>query len=273
VTLSNDEVISLVNRYFVPVYVSNEDYRGKSATAPEEERKAYDAIYRAALAKKLSTGTVHLYLLAPDGEPIDAIHVAHAKPEKVVASLKAAIEKLGTPEGKTLVEPRPQAAAPRAGADALVLHLIARGTPEKAAGFWRELPGEDFIVYARDEWLKFLPPAGAAVGAAWDVDREVALKLLHYFYPSTENNDISKNEVEQAEMKATLVAAGRVRLDVRLRMKHPFYHKKDDARVEATAVGVVEFEGAGPQVRKFRMATEKATYNGGTFGVAVRSVP
>lgn len=260
-------MIRILNGNFVPVYTSMEDYVGKAASVPEDERQAYQKIYRAALSKKLSAGTVHLYFCTPDGDPIDSIHVAHAKPEKVLATARGVVEKLGTQEGKTLVEPRPQAVAPRAEPDALVLHLIARAVPGKAGGFWGELPGEDFIVYRRQEWTKFLPAGGAE---SWELDREVALKLLRHFYPSTENNDLAKQEVEHAAMKATLAAPGRVKLEASIRMKHPFYHKKDECRVDAAAVGVVEFDEKG--IRSFRMATTSATYNGGTFGVAVRSV-
>ena len=53
-------------------------------------------------------------------------------------------------------------------------------------------------------------------------------------------------------------------------MKHPFYHKKDDAVVEATAVGLLSVEKGA--VKEFRMATDKAVYNGGTLGVAVWKV-
>ena len=244
-----------------------EDYTSASTAVPNDEKQAYQKIYRGALAKKLSTGTVHLYFVSPEGEAIDTIHVAHAKTEKVIATAKSVIEKLGTAEGKTLVEPKPQAVVPKADEGMLSLHLIARGVPGKVAGFWQELPGEDFISYSKEEQAKFLPAGNAR---EWEVDREVALKLLHHFFPSTENNDIGKNEIEQASMKAALVAPGRVRLDATLRMKHPFYHKKDEARVDAVAVGVVDFEGT--KIARFRMATEKATYNGGTFGVAVREV-
>jgi hypothetical protein len=266
-------VIRLINAYFVPVYTSMEDYVGPAAVASEEERRAYQNILRSAREKKLSTGTVHLYFVSPQGEALDSIHVAHAKPEKVIATLKATIEALGTPEGKPLVLPRPQAAWPKAAPDALALHLVARSVPGRAGGFWGELPGENFIVYARSEWLAFLPPEGAAPGARWEIDRAVALRLLNYFYPSTENNEISTNEVLEFSMKGTFLEAGRVRLDATLRMKHPFYHKKDEATVDAAAVGVVEFDPAGPRIRKFRMATERASYNGGTFGVAVSGPP
>jgi hypothetical protein len=249
--------------------VSQEDYHGTTAVVCEEEKQAYQKIYRASLAKKLSTGTVHLYVTTPDGDPIDSIHVAHAKTDKVLATLKAAIEKLGVPEGKTLVEARPQAVSIKAPEGALVLHLTARAVAGKAAGFWQELPGEDFIVYSREEQTAFLPPSGQK---SWDVERAAGLKLLQRFYPSTENNDVGKQEIERATLKASLLDDGRVRLDADLKMKHPFYHKKDSCEVEATAVGVLEIDAAKGVVKDFRMATEKAVYNGGTFGVAVRTV-
>jgi hypothetical protein len=261
-------VIRLLNAHFVPVYVSMEDYHGKSAVVPAEERKAYDKIYHASLAKKLSTGTVHVYVTTPDGDPIDSIHVAHAKTEKVIATLKGAVEKLGTPEGKPLVEPQPQARIPKAPEGSLVLHLTARAVPGKVGGFWGELPGEDLIVFSREEQAAFLP----AGRKSWEVEREAALKLLQHFYPSTENNDLGKQEIERASLKATLLDDGRVRLDADLKMKHPFYHKKDNCTVEATAVGLLEVDAAKGLVKDFRMATEKAVYNGGTFGVAVRTV-
>ena len=106
--LSRTNVIETLNRYFVPVYTSNEDYQD-NGSAPPEERKEYDRIYREALDKKLSTGTVHAYVLTPDGHPFDSLHVAQAaKVEELTALLDRAVAKLKTPEGAPLVRPAPQ---------------------------------------------------------------------------------------------------------------------------------------------------------------------
>ncbi|HXG61584.1 MAG TPA: hypothetical protein VNO22_09425 [Planctomycetota bacterium] len=261
-----------MNAHFVPVYVSNEDYRGPAASAPPEERRLYEDVFRAAARKKLSSGTVHLYILSPEGEPVDSIHVAEARPERVIAALREAAAKFGTPAGPPVVEPRRQAAPPPSGPGDLVLHLVARRAPGASGGFWGELPSEDFVVYSPEEWRRFLPPPGARPGDSWEVPAETALKLLHHFYPSTENNDVSKNKVERVAVRAAWVGPGRVRLDAELRMKHPFYHREDDARVEASAAGLVEFDPSGPSITRFLMATEKASYNGGAFVVAVRSM-
>src|SRR5262249_54845823 len=160
-----------LNRYFVPVYVSNEDYR-KDGTAPAAERAEYTRIYQEALKAKLSAGTVHAYVVAPDGHPIDSLHVARAsKVEELTAMLERTIDKLKTPEGKPLVTPTIQSSAPKAEADALVLHLTARNLMRqgdeyvprpaalgqtKSAG-WGSYPQENWIVLPRPAWTKLLP--------------------------------------------------------------------------------------------------------------------
>jgi hypothetical protein len=57
----------------------------------------------------------------------------------------------------------------------------------------------------------------------------------------------------------------------------PLYVYKDKVKpsapmVNATAVGVVDIDPAKKMIKRFVMATERATYNSGIFGVAVRSV-
>ncbi|HEV3021394.1 MAG TPA: hypothetical protein VGX76_02965, partial [Pirellulales bacterium] len=104
-------MISLLNRYFVPVYLSNEDY-AKDGPAPAEDKAERDRIYREALKAELSTGTVHVYILDPDGRPIDSQHVAVAsKVEKLTEMLERTVEKLKLPEGQPLVKPATQSAA------------------------------------------------------------------------------------------------------------------------------------------------------------------
>ncbi len=87
-------MISLLNGYFVPVYVSGADYDEKRGAASPEEKKEYARLYHAAIGKKLSTGTVHVYIISPQGDPIDSIHVAAASAEKVIDTLKQTIKKL-----------------------------------------------------------------------------------------------------------------------------------------------------------------------------------
>src|SRR5213593_3292448 len=106
--LSNEKVIGLLNRSFVPVYAVNEDYR-RDGPAPPEERAEYDRIYRAALAAKLSTGTVHVYIVAPDGRPTGSLHVAEAaKTDRLLELLESSVARLKPAPGEPLAAPRPQ---------------------------------------------------------------------------------------------------------------------------------------------------------------------
>ena len=76
-SLSNEKVIALLNRSFVPVYTSNEDYRDNGG-APPEERDELQRVVRETQKAGRSAGTVHVYLLAPDGRALDSLHVATA---------------------------------------------------------------------------------------------------------------------------------------------------------------------------------------------------
>jgi hypothetical protein len=284
-------VISLLNRYFVPVYLSNEDY-SKDGPAPAEDKAERDRIFREALKAKLSTGTVHVYILDPDGHPIDSQHVAVAsKVEKLTEMLERTVEKLKLEDGKPLVKPVTQSVAPRPDADVLVLHLTARTLTRKAdewlpvkpalgetrSSGWGAFAVEDWIVLKKDECSKLLPEGDVTAGKSWDLDKQVAAKVLKHFYPSTENNDVAKNRIDEQQLRATVLSVKdgvvRARVDGGLKMKHAFYHKDDDNFVDATIVGILDYDPATKKIRSLQLASDKATYGRTTFGVVVRSEP
>jgi hypothetical protein len=275
--LSNETVSDTLNRYFVPVYTSNEDYRDGGA-APPEERAAYQKIYRAALEKKLSAGTVHAYVLSPDGEPVDSLHVADAaRGDNTLKILRRAVERFHTPPGEALVTPKAQSAPPKPTDGSLVLHLTARAEGTNPSDdSWHAYPSEDWIVLTPADQKKLAPEAGVSAGKTWEIDREVAEKVLTHFYPQTENNDVRKNKIERIALKATALSADggvtRARLDGDLRVRHPFYHKDTPDMVDATVVGYVEFEPQGGRVRQLKLATAKATYQNRPFDVGVETV-
>jgi hypothetical protein len=283
--LSKPEIVSMLNSYFVPVYAVNEDYRAKGAK-PKEEKEAYQRIYREALEKKLSAGTVHVYVVSPEGEVIDSAHVSEAaKPEVLTKLLERNIEKLSLKAGAPVAAAKPQASAPDCEEGALRLHLVARSLDGKGA--WSEVPGEDWIMLEQEEAAKFVPDAKGQLakgrdskaqdsktqgGDRWEVPRAVAEKLFTHFYPATENNDVSKNKFQTAKLRAELVdaRAGRVRLEGDFRMEHSFYHKADGKIAEGNCVGYVDYDPATRRILGFYLVTDRATYNGGNFGVAVR---
>jgi hypothetical protein len=273
--LSDTRVISLLNRFFVPVYVSNEDFRA-SGTAPADEKAEYQRIYRETLNAHLSAGTVHVYLLKPDGHVLDSMHVAQAADaSRLVPMLERAVETLKPPSGPPPVRPAAQSAAPKAPPGALVLHLTARALSD---GSWHEFPSENWLVLDRSRWTKLLPTGTVRPGTSWEIDPEEAARLLTYFYPQTENNDVATNRIEEQSLIARIVSVqggvARARIDGRLKMKHAFYpHREDGQMVTAQIVGGLDFTTGGRRIRSLKIVTDGATYGKVPFGVAVRSLP
>jgi hypothetical protein len=269
---SSREVIDRLNAFFVPVYVVNEDYR-EHGNSPKEEKALVRRIYTEALGKKLSTGTVHVYVLSPKGEVIDTRHVADAaKTRELVAFLDGITARLGTPRGEPVVAPKPQSRPPASVPGSLVLHLVAR--PLDGRGSW---PGtaEDWVVYTPDEVKRLLSAGKAAPGASWEPDPVLMRRLFLHVYPVTENNDPAKNDIKQQVCRITVLSVSgevvRARIDARLVMRHDFYHKPDGKTVDARLVGYVEWSAVDGGVKTLRLVTDGATYGGGTFAAAVRS--
>src|SRR5213593_4803195 len=125
--LSNPRVISLLNGYFIPVYATNENYKDGGEASPEEKNE-YGRIFQEARQGGLSVGTVHVYVLKPDGHPIASLHVVQASnTSKLVELLQSTVAQLNTHEGPTLVQPAAQSRPPEASPDSLVMHLVSRG--------------------------------------------------------------------------------------------------------------------------------------------------
>ena len=276
--LSKKTVSDTLNQYFVPVYTSNEDYRDDGA-APPEERAAYQKIYRAALDKKLSAGTVHAYVLSPDGEPVDSLHVADAaRGDNTLKMLQRAIERFHVKPGAALVTPRAQSQPPSQADGSMVLHLTARAQGTNPSDdSWHAYPSEDWIVLSPEDLRTLVPPLHANVGTTWEIDRDIATKLLTHFYPQTENNDVRTNKIERIALKATVISetggVARARLDGGLRMRHPFYHKDAPDMVDATVDGYLDFDPATHRPIQLKLTTQSATYQHRPFEVGLETAP
>jgi hypothetical protein len=277
--LSNSEVIDLLNRYFVPVYSSDEDSSPRGH-GPEEEKAAHIRIYQEASKKPFGAGAVYVFILDPQGEIIDGIDVGHAtQGDALLSVLKRTIEKLHTTPGPPVIAPANQSQPPKHPADALVLHLVARGSLK--AFPWREFPGENWIVLSRSEWMSLLP-RDVTPASSWNLNDALTRKLLIDFYPPTEELDTSvdRNEIQTATLTAKPISRNgsilRLQLSGKLVMKHSFYaNRPDNFGVDATLVGWIELDTAKTRVNDFQLVTKHATYGAGTpedFSAALYSV-
>lgn len=297
-SFSNARVINLLNSYFVPVHMNNQEH-GERGPAPAEEKREKNRIYREALAAGLKAGSVCAYLVAPDGRPL-AVAPLNEKvatdPELLAELMERVIRELKVARGEPLVRPSPST-APSCDADGLVLHVVSRylvrrgneyvphdvkevlGT--KKAGNWGNLPSENWVVLTKAQWTKLLPSGEVRPDSTWELDKEEAAAVLNHFYPPTENTDVAKNRIDKQILHARVesIEKGTVlaRLEGRLLMKHPFYHKDDNNVVEADLIGYLEFDANKQAIRSLRLVTDSARYGadkgGQPFGAAVRSVP
>ncbi|HZU36776.1 MAG TPA: hypothetical protein VFA18_12735, partial [Gemmataceae bacterium] len=268
-----------------------------STRVSPQEKAEYERIYREALQARLSAGTVHVYLLKPDGHVIASMHVAEAtKPDRLLAMLERVVQTLHVHPGEPLVRTTSHSVPPEHARDVLVLHVTARyverhGQEEERiqpvlgtarSSQWASLPSEDWVVLDNGAWHKLLPKRAVRVGDSWDWDNAVSARFLTHFYPPTENTDLGTNRLEQQALRATVVSIHggivRARLEGHLRMRHPFYHKPTPEVVDAKLVGLLEFEPGKSAIPSIRLVTDAANYGDPKaqrlpFGVAMQSVP
>src|SRR6185503_3056976 len=94
--LSNNDVISILNRYFVPVYTSNE-VSGPRGTGAPEERAALHRIVSSFEQARLGTGDVRVYILSPDAKPLASLDLGKALDTgQLVPAITGVVKKLGT---------------------------------------------------------------------------------------------------------------------------------------------------------------------------------
>jgi len=271
--LSNSNVIALLNRSFVPVYTVNEDYAPKGP-APAEEKAERERIFQEGYKRHWSVGTVHVYVLGPDGHLFGTLHVAEAaRPGSLLRLLEKAVAELKPASGQPLMPPAPQSRPPHCEKDSVTLHLVARSLDGRGA--WSDFPLENWIVLSRPDVTNLLAAPAVSIGATWDIDPQLTTKLLTHFYPATENNDVSKNKFERQSLRAKVVSitngTARARVDGDLKMEHGFYHKPDGKIVEATVTGFIDFDPSRKELQSLRLVTDEATYGGGKFAIGLRS--
>jgi hypothetical protein len=285
----------LLNDYFVPVYLRNQDY-SDLGSAPPEEKAEKNRIYRTTLEAGLPAGTVCVYLLTPEASPIDTAPLNRPEatdPARLAEKLSRVIRDLNIAKREPILQPRPQSQPRSSDPDATVLHLTARYLEKvdddlvridtrsvlgsQKGGNWGDLPSEAWIVLDRAGATKLLPTGEISAGVSWELDRQIAAKFLRHFFPPTENTDFEKNRIDEQSLRARIESidgsVARASITGRLKMKHPFYHQDDQNFVETDIRGYLEFDVTRRQLRSLRLVTDNAKYGAQTFGVAVRSLP
>lgn len=250
---SDKNIISLLNDYFIPAYITNEDY----INTPKA--KQLNDIWTNAHEQGLPSGTVHAYIVRPDRTVINSIHVDKAQYTKNFGPfLGQVVRDLGLSPQKPVVEPKPQSVAPEHDTDELVLRLRTDYSRRRGR------PTENWLVLKPAEWNAFLPRDTATT---WEVSPAVTKKLLMHVYPSTEDWDSEKNEIIRCKLTASRSAdsaeSNRVVLRGHIEMRHNRGSRGNPQRVSAEIVGTVEM--GTHRVPTLTITSGTATYGGEPF--------
>jgi hypothetical protein len=288
-SLSSTKVIDLLNSYFVPVSLRNQDFGDEGAASPDEKfEKA--RIYRDALKAGMHAGTVCVYLVSPAGRPM-AVAPANENlvydPDRLAELMLQVVRQLDVVKVEPTLAAKPQSPVPRARDGTLVLHVVARYLERKGdvdvpydvkavlgtknGRNWADLPSQEWVALSGPECTSLLPRGEVRVDSTWKPGEDVIAKLLRHFYPPTENTDLKTNRVEklviQARVESIEHGVARARLDGRMRMKHPFYHQDDDNFVDTDLVGYVRFRTNTRQIESLRLVTDDGRYGGVVNGM------
>ena len=230
-SLSRAKVIDLLNSYFVPVSLRNQDFDDKGA-APAEEKSEKARIYRDALKAGMHAGSVCVYLVSPEGRPM-AVAPANEDlvydPDRLAELMSQVVRQLDVVKAGPSVAAEPHSPAPRESDGSLVLHIVARYLERKGdecvpydvkavlgtkdGGNWANLPSQEWVVLSRPEWTGLLPRGEVRVDLDLEAkrgrDREAAATLLsaHRKHrpqeePRREARDSSSRRIDRARNRA-----------------------------------------------------------------------
>jgi hypothetical protein len=293
-------VIDMLNRYFVSVTTSNEDYNvGGGATQREKSLREIIAgqARRVAADPNIGGADVRGYILKPDGSVLSTNKLPYlSQTEDFLKWLGEATAELHTKPGPTLVKAT-GVEPPEIPDRGIRLHIATRYFVDNTTlaahtdggnvfenmilprmRALSRVPTEDWVVLTKEECKSLLGPENAAIKDQWTLDRKIVENILINFRPSSTNNDPKERRIEDATLTATLQSAddgiGRVRLEGKLRIRCPFLNFRDDDHyIDALLFGYMDYDVKSRQIKSLRIVTDKGTWVGLNFGAALKSVP
>lgn len=257
-SLSDERVISLVSKYFVPAWLSRDRYQlGK---VDKDEQDLLARMDRSRRGKKLEGGAVCVYVVKASGEVTATLTVQKAwKADLLVPFLKKVIEEEKLAPRRAAEVKAAAAPAPKPkGKDGRLFAVWTRFNGKENRGTSRDL-----VELNRGEWSAFLP-AKAKVGYAWKVPRATGEKLLSNAYPPLPHWDAKLARVAACELTAAVSSVSdgvvTVRLEGKLELIYPHKGEPTDGRVTAELVGVVRGDPAKGKLTSLRLTSDGANY-------------
>ena len=159
--LSDDNIIDLLSKYFIPAWLSNDHFQ--LAGPSDAEQEEVQRIYQERVRRRLDSGTVCVVILAPDGSVAATLNLHKAaQPDVLGPFLRQIVDdrKLAPRSAEairsTMAAPRPPARPKTEGG--LVLHVLTRFEEMKP----NRGVSQDWFEWTAAECAAFAPAADAA---------------------------------------------------------------------------------------------------------------
>jgi hypothetical protein len=260
-SLSDKRVIDLITKYFVPVWVSRDNYQLDPPSAAERAELERIDLDRA--KRKLEGGTVCVFVLDAEGGVLATQRVQRAyKPENLVPFLeKIVADKHLKPRSAASI--RASAAAPKTiepkTEGGRFVHIYTRCDRPGANGGL----SQDRIELTAEECKAFVPAADTRA-ATWKLPDALAHKLFQYSYPPQPHWKVTSCKVLSGTLKATRIStsAGETHLKLEGEMKLSFPHtgKPTDGRITAQFVGMARANVKKQTLTSLTLVSEQAKY-------------
>jgi hypothetical protein len=259
-SLSNKDVTELLSSYFVPVWLSTDDF--ELAPKDSKETEMYLRYRKQAKAQGLSAGNVQVYIIMPDGTLRTTLHVAKAmQPEKLRSLLAKTVE-------ECVLEPRPTGAQGSAkmrprrrteGKEGVEFHIMTRYLgPRAASGL-----AEAWVPVTAAECAQFVPRE-LRKDLSWSLPAETTSKIYRQFFPPMPNYKPDGSKVEESSLTATVAALDGNRALIRLRgtvrLKHSMAVKDGDGDIRARISGYALVDGKARTLQELALVTDDAEF-------------
>ncbi len=262
-SLSDEKVIDLLTKYFIPVWVSRDHYQ--LAAPSDAEKDELLRIDRDRAKNGLEGGTVSVFILAPDGKVFASMAVQKAwKPENLAPFLQKIVSdhqldaRSATAIKDTTAAARPPSHPKSEGG--VMLHVWVRDEGMKD----NRGVSQDWVEWTAAEWRSLAPAADARPGSTLALPRETAGKLFRRLYPPGPRWDARDAELASGKLTATVVSTNDSEVGLRLEGEadviFPSTGHPTDGRIKAKLVGAVRYDKAKRAFTSLVLTSEQAEY-------------
>jgi len=262
-SLSDEKVINLLTKYFIPVWVSRDHYQlAAPSTAESDELLRVD---RDREKRRMEGGDVSVFVIAPNGAVSASMNVQRAyKPENLVPFLQKIVDDQHLEARNATAIKATTAAAhpspPSKTEGGLMLHVWVRDDNMKDN---RGL-SQDWVEWTAAEWRALAPADDARPGSTLALPRGAAGKLYRRLYPPGPMWNARDAELASGRLTATAVSTDngeiRLKLEGEADVIFPSTGHPTDGRIKAKLVGAARYDMAKGRFTSFVLTSEQAEY-------------